>query len=189
MPQAAGMAQGHRAAVKQCSLGPRFRLGSGMQDLGRKNQLLSLPAPACLCPRQGLKCPGWGAASAGTWLVLAARCHQRPWDVASATRGPDASADSRRQQTPRSPSVTALIAASWPWGSFGFHLPEIKVELKARGAGSLGETHQPWQCPCRSRLPSALQCCPTSRPSRLGVPELPPECFPRLWLRRGTLGG
>lgn len=56
-------------------------------------------------------------------------------------------------------------------GKFGSRLPEIKVELKARGAGSLGETHQPWQCPCQACLPSALQCCQTSHPFRLGVPE------------------
>lgn len=141
MPQAAGMAQGRKGAVKQCSLCPGCLVGSGMPaccqlNLRRKNQLLSLPAPACtsacLCPRRGLKCQGWGAASAGTWFVLVAWCHQRPWDVASATRGPDATADSRRQQTPRSPSVTALIAACRHWGSFGFHLPEVS------GAESMG---------------------------------------------------
>lgn len=139
-------------------------LPAGPQE---KNQLLSLPASACtsacLCPCRGLKCQGWGAASAGTWFVLVAWCHQRPWDVASATRGPDATADSRRQQTPRSPSVTALIAACRHWGSFGFHVPEVS------GAESTGSWKPGGNLSTLAMSPQVLS--PLSRPV---LPNIPP---------------
>lgn len=117
---------------------------------------------------KGLKCSGWGAASAGTRFVLVAQFHQRPWDVASATRGSDVSTDSRRQQVTFGHGLNCCLLEL---RKFGSHLPDIKVELKAREAGSLRETHQSWQCPWRSCLPSSLQCCRRSHPFRLGVPE------------------
>lgn len=148
---------------------PGCLVGSGMSaccqlDLRRKNQLLSLPAPACLCSCWGLKCPGWGAASAGTWFVLVARCHYWLWDVASATRRPDANTDSRRQQSPRSPLVTALIAACWHlevWFS------SYRNQSGAESTGSWKSGGNP------SSLAMSLQVLsPLSPPVLLNIPPL-----------------
>lgn len=56
MPQTPGMAQGHRGAVKQCSLSPRCLVGSGMPARPQEKKhssflCLLLPAPLPACAR------------------------------------------------------------------------------------------------------------------------------------------
>lgn len=124
------------------------------------------PFSACSCLHQCLPVPTPGARVSG---LGCSQC----WDMvyAGGMVSPEAvgcgqchqGSSSRRQQTPRSPSVTALIAVCRHWGSFGFHLPEVS------GAESTGSWKPGGNISTLAMSPQVLS--PLSRPV---LPNIPP---------------